>query len=619
MKTAVAVILSCLCTLSFGQVSNLPVDGFGNQNELDSVTVNARRTRDAREAISATLLKANPSQNFAELLQKQSGIYIRRRGSGVLSTPSYKGLGTQQTPILINGANMQSSMNGTMDLSLIDAAHFTQIEIGKAGLNTTGQQNIGDAIQLSSTSSQNGFYGGLSTSTQKDLSANAKFVTGNEKWSYSVSGIATQSKNLVNLSHYDLGDSAQENTDFKRASILQTVDVKLKKGTWKTSVYLQKSERGVPTPFFQSNNSRQADANAMVINKLKMYMKYNFLVEAVSQVWAEQIVFNNALSNEETDSRVLNVNTVLSASKYFGNRWIGRAGVSYDAARYTSEALDGNVGWRRPRLFVNVKKTYRTTVFSLTQNTMWYKEKQAYNGEFQVSGDIAKKHHWSSSVQRIFRLPVLNELYWYMPGQALGNPNLKPEEGYKAEFSWTRYGKALTLTLNPHAGIYENWVQWSGMIVTRPENIQNVMVYGAIATVNHTKSLNNAKLLTQGNLHFVNALYMFESTNDSRHEKQLIYTPRFTGNLTFTLVHLNYGLYTNLQAVGTNYVATDNSLSIKPYQLVEFGGYYEWKTFRLGGVVSNLLDTPYFSQPRTPLPGRIFKLNLNYKILSKKI
>ncbi|MDB9882317.1 TonB-dependent receptor [Bacteroidia bacterium] len=619
MKTAIAVILSCIYTLSFGQASDLHVDGFGYQNKLDSVRVNARRTRDAREAISATLVKANPSQNFAELLQKQSGIYIRSRGSGVLSTPSFKGLGTQQTPILINGANMQSSMNGTMDLSLIDAAHFTQIEIGKAGLNTTGQQNIGDAIQLSSRSGQHCLYGGLSTSTHKDISANAKFVTGNEKWTFNISGIATQSKNIVDLSHYDLGDSAQENTDFKRASILQTVDVKLKKGTWNNTVYLQKSERGVPPPFFQSNNSRQADANAMVINKLKIYLKYGFLVEAVSQVWAEQIVFNNALSNEETDSRVLNVNTVLSASKYFGNRWLGKVGVSYDAASYTSEALDGNAEWRRPRLFVNVKKNCRTTVFSLTQNILWYKEKQAYNGEFRVSGDIAKRHHCTASVQRIFRLPVLNELYWYMPGQALGNPNLKPEEGYKADLSWTRYGKILTLTLNPHAGIYENWVQWSGMIVTRPENIQNVMVYGAVANANHLKSFNNVKLMTQVNLHWVNALYKFESANDSRHEKQLIYTPRFTGNLTFTIVHQNYGLYTNLQAVGTNYVATDNSISIKPYQLVEFGGYYEWKTLRIGGVVSNLLNIPYFSQPRTPLPGRIIKLNLNYKILSKKI
>jgi outer membrane receptor protein involved in Fe transport len=65
-------------------------------------------------------------------------------------------------------------------------------------------------------------------------------------------------------------------------------------------------------------------------------------------------------------------------------------------------------------------------------------------------------------------------------------------------------------------------------------------------------------------------------------------------------------------------VTSDNSSSIEPYQLYELGGYYEWKVLRIGTVAGNILDTPYFTQPRTPLPGRILKINLNYTLQLKK-
>ncbi|MBT6236013.1 MAG: Plug domain-containing protein, partial [Bacteroidetes bacterium] len=148
VKSALAVILFILSLAAMGQVKTERLARKDNvmPRILDSATIAVMKQSVDRNLISQTLLKANPSQNFAELLQKQSGIFIRSRGAGVLSTPSYKGLGTQQTPILINGANMQSSMNGTMDLSIIDAAHFGGLSLCQADANSTGVQNMGDAI-----------------------------------------------------------------------------------------------------------------------------------------------------------------------------------------------------------------------------------------------------------------------------------------------------------------------------------------------------------------------------------------------------------------------------------------------------------------------------------------
>ena len=60
------------------------------------------------QLIAQVFLKTNPIQTYAELLQKQSGVFIRSKGYGALSTPSFKGLGTMHLPIMINGVNMQS-------------------------------------------------------------------------------------------------------------------------------------------------------------------------------------------------------------------------------------------------------------------------------------------------------------------------------------------------------------------------------------------------------------------------------------------------------------------------------------------------------------------------------
>ena len=70
---------------------------------IDSIQVVVFNNQQKLEAFTQTFTKVNPNQSYAQLLQKQSGIFIRTTGMGGLSTPSYKGLGTNNTPITIDG------------------------------------------------------------------------------------------------------------------------------------------------------------------------------------------------------------------------------------------------------------------------------------------------------------------------------------------------------------------------------------------------------------------------------------------------------------------------------------------------------------------------------------
>ena len=68
---------------------------------LDSVAVSYNKFASNKQLISQVLFQSNPNQTFAELLQKQSGMFIRSQGNATLSTPSYKGLGSMHIPIYL--------------------------------------------------------------------------------------------------------------------------------------------------------------------------------------------------------------------------------------------------------------------------------------------------------------------------------------------------------------------------------------------------------------------------------------------------------------------------------------------------------------------------------------
>ena len=110
------------------------------------------------------------------------------------------------------------------------------------------------------------------------------------------------------------------------------------------------------------------------------------------------------------------------------------------------------------------------------------------------------------------------------------------------------------------------------------------------------------------------ATYYFNDKTDARHGMQILFTPQLTSNLMLSFQRSNFGLHINEQFVSATFYTSDNSASLDPYFLTEAGGYYQLRQWRIGLLTSNMLNTPYYTQPRTPLPGRTLKININYTI-----
>ena len=321
MRTALAVISfivsSMLC------IAQVALDSLKTE-QLDSVSISTLALRISPEYTSALLFaqisKSNPSQNMGQMLQRNAGIYIRSNGSSGLNTLSYKGLGSMQSPLVINGANMQSSMNGVMDLSLIDAIHFDQVSIGDSDYDQNGAQNMGSALALKINSSLPQLKVTAEVSSQQDKILSVLYANNTKQWEYRVSALASESPNRVNLNHYGM-DSFQANTDYKKISLMQSVSLHLnQKGTWENTIYLQASDRAMPPRIGEVNFSRQEDLNLMMTNGFRQNLAKKWEVIVHNQLWKEQINYHDDKRKESYLSDVININTTASGIKKWGDK-----------------------------------------------------------------------------------------------------------------------------------------------------------------------------------------------------------------------------------------------------------------------------------------------------------
>ena len=617
MKSAFAVLsILCLSSHLMAQVNHADfseVDDSSMVIGLDSVDIFSKSISPNEELIAQVFLKTNPFQTYAELLQKQSGVFIRSDGYGVLSTPSFKGLGTMQMPIIINGVNMQSSMNGTMDLSLIDAIHFKNAQFGSSDLRTLGSPSLGAGVAMDSDLSNEGIDINLSYSNLRELGLGAKYSFVKKRFKYALSTSFVNSQNRISLKPYEL-DSILSNTDIQRFSLIQNMAFDLtSKSSIQSMLYFLNADRGIPPSIGENNQNRQQDNNIVHLFTYRNKLNSNSSLKISNQLSHEKIQFFLSKNNIQTNSQVSNINTNISLMQKISHKTELLINVQNQRAYYSSDALINRVTWNRILASYELTKKFDKGSVKFVQGIVNWNNQWAMNAGLNGKILFNKFYSLKGELQKVYRLPVLNELYWYQPSEAIGNLALKPEEGYKLDFGLAYSDKKASIQINPHIGFFKNWIQWIGL-PNSPQNISQVLVTGAVLNASYSYPINGYKFIVRSNMHYVRSVYRFDDKNTLRQNKQLIFTPRFTSNLTFSVIEENFGLFGNIQFVGKNYVTRDNYSFIDAYYLVDIGGYYNHSKIRLGCSITNIMNTPYFTKPRTPLPGTTIKLTLNYQI-----
>lgn len=562
--------------------------------------------------ISPEIVKLNPLMNYADLLQKQSGVYIKSQGVGLLSTASFKGLSSINMPVLIDGYGLQSSMNGSLDLSLLSGIHFGGAQLKQEYNDATQTSNLGDAINLGLGEDYANDIASIGYSTLRNLEVGVRLHRHSKKRSSSnVTSIGySELRNHFNLPYRGFQDILSRSPG-RKLSIRGKNNAVIGKVNWQTTLFVLTANRKLPRSLFALNYGQQIDNSILVGNLINFKRKWQHSYR--NQLWFEQINFGSEVAGINSVSNSYNLNQNYQIKRTLEDKQWVALGIANENTFYTSSEIGEDVAWLRLRGYGAYKKSFNKSYLTASGQIQGHRAKLYTSStiNYVLRKDQSK---FSFGLRKTYRLPVLNELYWYEPGYAFGNDSLQAEQGYALDVTWDKKFKNLFLSINPFAGYYNNLIQWlpSNGIIT-PINQRRLLNYGALGKLVYTKTFKRIQFEFVQNLNLTSSQYI-DKGDEATYKKYQIFTPLLTSNTFTTLSNNRFSGYVTYQVISRNYTATDNSSSLDPYALLDAGFGLKIKKSQLSINCNNILNVAYFTVPNQPLPGLNININFTYNI-----
>jgi vitamin B12 transporter len=560
---------------------------------------------------SMTLLKADklallPSRSLSEALSYTSGVDVRQRGlNGMQADIGIRGGSFEQTLILVNGFKMvdpqtgHHAMNIPFTINAID-----QIEITKGpATQMFGQSALAGAVNFVSHLSGKTFvkaqsYAGSFGTAGINVTMSAPIKGWNQKISLG----------------FDRSNGHWSNSDFENKQISYEGGKSFKKQY--LLVMLAYSDRKFGANGFYSNkfpDQWESTQNAFA------GLRYNVVFKKAT--WVNRL---SARTNRDEFrlkrndpgfytnrhfSETYSLESILNGK--FGSNWQYHLGFEH---RF--EALNSsNLGLRNRQYssgfgdvifkMGNITATSSLLVFQYTDVPL--KVLPSIQFAFQLN-DVNRLY---ANFAKSNRIPTYTELYYVDPSN-MGNADLKPEYANSAELGWFKNGKLYLEGNVFYRQTYNmiDWVRDSSSVIPNPNkwqpvNIAEVRFYGVEATVRKT-FVYTAKFkpnFVDLSYMYIQATHVFDANLESRYaysnlKHQLIAKLNFQFSKYGTL-HLNYRF---LQRV-----------SNPAYQLLDLKLTSESvKGFSFFAEVNNLLNTEYIEAGYVQMPGRWFKVGLNY-------
>jgi vitamin B12 transporter len=545
--------------------------------------------------------------SLTSLLNFNSVIYFKENGLGMVSSPSFRGTTAQQTAVIWNGININSTLNGQTDFNTISTKDFNTISVRAGGGSSVyGSSAIGGSIHLNNDLSfKNQFKNELQASYGSFNTANINYrmKVADEKFSTQISISRNSSDNDYEYLDTNLKN---ENGQFFNTSLNVNFAYKIDyKNVIKVYSYLLDGERHFSGTLVAPSKSKYVDTNTRNLvewvgsynkftSKLKtafLSEKYKYFENAATSIFSTAEV-KTFLAKYDLGYKVnskLELNSIIDFTQNKGNgedigkntRNIGSGVLLLKHAPFKQFLYELSV---RKELTDSYKSPVLYSVGTTFSPFSFYKLK--------VNGS------------RNFRIPTFNDLYW----QGSGNPDLKPESSYQVEVGNEFKFKNTTFSVTGYYIKIQDLLRWSpgsGGNWT-PNNVADVVTYGAEILMNTSKKFGKSQF-------DFNATYGYTISNDEQKNKQLIYVPyhKFTASLAYSYekftTHFQY-LYN-----GKVFTSSDNFYSLDAYLVSNAGINYAFgkkKFFQLGFDVLNVFNENYQSVSMRPMPGRNYTINL---------
>ena len=578
-------------------------------------------------------IESHETENLAEILSKETPIYIKSYGPGSLSTISIRGAGASHTQLYWNGIAINSATLGQLDLSTLPAAFIDNAEIHLGASSVVdGSGGLGGAIQLNTSAN---FNNKLNTNFKKEI---GNFGMDRTYFSFNAGTKKFQSKTSIfrNATSNDFKyiDITQENSPILERENAEMLQHGIKQEFYltpnKTNYFAIKSNymnsyRQIPSVLgVNSNGEFQTDEVLRLLGEWQNIKKKNlhhFRVALLKDKlnYADSIVAINSLINIDSYRASYNF------KRYFNHLFKISTQINIDKDIASSTGFNSQEERNRQSGFVQLEqKSNHGHLFNLAIR------QEIIDGKFTpivptigMKYFLSKNHRFTinANAARNYKAPSLNELYWE-PG---GNRELLPEIGFTTEIGLNYNYEKLSFNISPYYSLIDNWIQWVPQEngIWSPINVREVENKGVEIEASKVFTiLNKGKLHINTSYNYVRSVNKSSLiTNDNSVGKQLIYVPLHSFNIVAKLEIKKWLFGYNQTITGKVFIDATNITYMPYYAPAEVNISYSFvknkKSAIIGFKVANLYDEHYQIMANRPMPGRWFLLFLKFNLNSK--
>jgi iron complex outermembrane receptor protein len=576
---------------------------------------------------------ANQSnRNLGELLANHTTIFIKNYGNGALGTTSFRGGSANQTAVLWEGINLKNTMLGQADLSLLPVVLFSQVQIDYGGGSALwGSDAMGGSIHLSGSNKQ--LKQGLSLITQLG-SSSLNAMNAFTGFSYAAKKLSTETKIYLNQNKnqfkYIDTNLSKEPITIKHAAynnfgFMQNVNYAIHPNHQiKLSLWFNSFDRQLPN-FSQTFKSKQYqyDRNTKLIAQ-HHYAKNRMAANTKAAYFVDVLNYIDSTAGIYSYSRVENLVIDHENKFQINKRSRFQSGFNLSGSKAITKNYEDSERLLRMGLYMMYSYNWldNLTTSAVIRYEVTNLTKIPVTGNLNLSYQLTKRCFLKLNAANVFRQPSLNELFW-LPG---GNRNLLPENGnvFDGEIRYQKNHSnlAFDISLAAYHKIINNWILWlpgpNGN--PSPKNIQQVFSRGTETSTKLTYQLKSLKVGMQFLTHYcLSTITKQDQDYTNSLNKQLIYTPRYTGNFNLFVQFKSASLQMNNQYVGYRFTSSDNSGWLNPYYVSSIRLNYQFilgkeSNVNLFAASQNLFNSNYHIVENRPMPLRYFEfgLSINY-------
>lgn len=548
---------------------------------------------------------------FTDFLQKNTLIYFKENGYGMVSSPSFRGTTAQQTSVLWNGIKINSVLLGQTDFNSTAFKSYDNIVVKPGGGSVLyGSGAIGGTIHLNNqltfnkdlenqiqmnygSFNTNGLHYKISAGSDK-IAVNAHIGYNKSDNDYEWVGKARKNINGAFL-NVDLGTEIAYKINPK--NILE----------FYSSSYSDDRHFSLITPY-QTKTKYQNHYNR---NLLKWHSKTSRFSNTfyTANIQEAYTYFDQLPSNSKSGGKA---NTwLLKNESYYSLTEKLNLAAFLEYQKTIGKGTNSNLPFSTQEIAsISILGTYNISQSNGVEIGLKNETSRDYENPLLFSAGYyfnSKNYQLKINTSKNYRIPTFNDLYW-QPG---GNLNLKPESSYQFDinngFTSTYFGGNLAT----YYISITDMIRWipTNSGYWEATNVDAVSIYGAELSLSAQKYWNRQKIQAQFN-------FAYTKSTNNENKKQLTYTPLNKFNLQISYQYRGFSIAPSFLYNGEIYTTSSNDKDsmLNAYAIVDLDlqqdFHFKKFPFTMNLKIKNIANTAYTNMPERLMPGRNYHLQI---------